>query len=136
MLPPSNVDGGDSGVPLSQLWDEFQAERTIPIDDYFDEIQRKIESGESILSTVLAPLEDELELEDVDELDLVPPIFANYGIDVDGEHFGDTFLSLDTEWWIALSSRTSRPTRSGASVHGDPLYPWTSMPVGLDRLSR
>ncbi|KAG6372218.1 hypothetical protein JVT61DRAFT_8017 [Boletus reticuloceps] len=114
MPPPYNVDSGDSEVPLSQLWDEFQAERTILVDDYFDEIQRTIESGESIFSTVLPPLEDELELEDIDGLGLVPPNCENYGIDVD-----------------AIGSKTSRSTKSKAGVHvsaNDPLYPWTSMP--------
>ncbi|KAF8438190.1 hypothetical protein L210DRAFT_3679452 [Boletus edulis BED1] len=117
MPPPFNVDSGDSEVPLSQLWDEFQAERTILVDDYFDEIQRSIESGESIFSTVLPPLEDELELEDADGLDLVLPNCENYGIDVD-----------------AIASKTSRSTKSKGGVHvsaNDPLYPWTSMPEFL-----
>lgn len=85
MPPPCNIDSGDSEVLSSQLWDEFQAEHTIQIDDYFDDIQRRIESSESILSTVLPPLDDELEVEDIDELDLVPSDFKNHGIDVDGQ---------------------------------------------------
>ncbi|KAI5983208.1 hypothetical protein EDD15DRAFT_2489603, partial [Pisolithus albus] len=68
--PPFDIAAGDPEVPLSQLWDEFQAERTVLIDDYFDEIQRKIERGESLFSTILPPLQDELGLEDIDELGL------------------------------------------------------------------
>ena len=88
---PSNIADGDSEVPLSQLWSEFQAERMVQINDYFDEMQSRIESSEYISSTVLPPLKDELGLEDVDEVDLVPPNFEamheNYGIDVDGLRF-------------------------------------------------
>ena len=81
---------GDPAVSLSQLWEEFQAERTVFLDDYFNEIQRKIESGEPIFSSVLLFLEEEPQLRDEDDSDSkllgepgVGEIFADYGIDID-----------------------------------------------------
>ncbi|KAI6004294.1 hypothetical protein EDD15DRAFT_2459301 [Pisolithus albus] len=120
--PPFDITAGDPEVPLSQLWDEFQAEHTVLIDDYFDEIQWKIERGESLFSTILPPLQDELGLEDIDELGLVPPSFEamheNYGIDAD-----------------AIAGRASQHVKSKVTLNvspNEPLYPWKSMPVGLD----
>ena len=78
---------GHRAVPLSQLWEEFQAERTVFLDDYFKEIQRKIENGELLFSSVLPPLKEELQLEDDDNELLEPSIealFADFGIDADG----------------------------------------------------
>ena len=82
---------GDPAVSLSQLWEEFQAERTVFSDDYFDEIQRKIESGEPIFSSVLPFLEEEPQLGDGDDSNSellgepgIEAIFADYGIDIDG----------------------------------------------------
>ena len=91
-LPTSHaVDGKSKSVeamtPISQLWEEFQTERTIIFDDYFDQIQQKIERGESLFSTVLPPLEDELSVEQDDGESSAPDIeaiFADYGIDLDG----------------------------------------------------
>ena len=78
---------GCRAAPLSQLWEEFQAERTVFLDDYFEEIQRKIDNGELLFSSSLPPLEEELQLKDEGEDLPVPSIealFADYGIDVDG----------------------------------------------------
>ena len=90
-LPTSHVVDGKSKsveamMPISQLWEEFQTERTIIFDDYFDQIQQKIERGESLFSTVLPPLEDELSVEQDDGESSAPDIeaiFADYGIDLD-----------------------------------------------------
>ena len=72
---------------LSQLWEEFQAEHTVFLDDYFEEIQCKINKSELLFSSSLPPLKEELQLEDEDEDLLAPSIealFVDYGIDVDG----------------------------------------------------
>ena len=72
---------------MSQLWEEFQAEHTVFLDDYFEEIQCKINKGELLFSSSLPPLEEELQLEDEDKDLLVPSIevlFVDYGIDVNG----------------------------------------------------
>ena len=97
-----NVTAGASGhrtVPLSQLWEEFQAERTVFLDDYFEEIQRKIDSGESLFSSVLPPLEEELQLEEGDSELFEPSIealFADFGIDADGTQLHRyQFMSLN-----------------------------------------
>lgn len=96
--PPFDSNIGDPEVPLGQAWDEFKAERTVHVDDYFDEIQQMIKNGESIFPTMLPPLlEDELGLEDFDELDLIPPNSEDHGIDVEGSYlFSDfpSFLSI------------------------------------------
>lgn len=90
-LPPFPVTNKDSEVPLGQLWDEFQAEHTILVDDYFNELQWKIKSSESILSIVLSPLQDELGLKESIDIDPIPPNFEemceDFGINVDGSSF-------------------------------------------------
>ncbi|KAF8425002.1 hypothetical protein L210DRAFT_3653314 [Boletus edulis BED1] len=58
--PPFDTNSGNPEVPFGQAWDEFEAERTLYVDDYFDEIRRMIENGESIFPTMLPPLEEEL----------------------------------------------------------------------------
>lgn len=92
--PPFDSNSGDPGVPLSQAWDAFEAERTVHVDDYFDEIRQMIENGESIFPTMPPPLEDELGLEDFDELDLIPPNLEDHVIDVEGSYFFSDFLSF------------------------------------------
>ena len=85
----SNVTAGALGhcaVPLSQLWEEFQAECTVFLDDYFKEIQWKIDSNESLFSSVLPPLEEELQLEEGNNELFKPSIealFVDFGIDAD-----------------------------------------------------
>ncbi|KAI6008572.1 hypothetical protein EDC04DRAFT_2907009 [Pisolithus marmoratus] len=124
ILPPFDIAAGDPEVPLSQLWDEFQAQCTVLVDDYFDEIQWKIKSGKSLFSTILLPLQDELGLEDIDKLGLIPPSFEatyeNYGIDAD-----------------AIASRAPQHVKSKVAADissNEPLYPWKSMPEFLTHL--
>ena len=87
---------------MGQLWEEFQAECTVFLDDYFDEIQRKIESGEPIFSSVLPFLEEEPQLGDGDDGNSellgepgVEAIFADYGIDIDS-----TWLHLSLFYYL------------------------------------
>ena len=73
-------------MPLSQLWEEFQAECTVFLDDYFEKIQRKIDNGEPLFSSVLPPLEEEPQLKDDNNKLLEPSIevlFADFGINAD-----------------------------------------------------
>ncbi|KAI9567247.1 hypothetical protein HD554DRAFT_2173583 [Boletus coccyginus] len=126
-LLQSNVtarNSRNSSVPLSQLWNKFQAEHTIFLDDYFDKMQQKIEEGESLFTSILPPLKEELGPEDDSEGELPVPdleaIYADYGIDID-----------------AVANGTIHHTKfkavSGVSP-GEPLYPWKSMPEFLTHL--
>ena len=144
--PTSDVAHGrpaDFAAPLSQLWEEFQAERTIFLDDYFEEMQQRIKRGESLFSSVLPPLEDELGIEEDNEEDLAPfaptldAIFTDYSIDLDGMCFTNTYYTF-VQYWAAVASRTSHRTRSKTSVNvspEEPLYPWRTMPVCTDVVS-
>ncbi|KAG8217163.1 hypothetical protein J3R82DRAFT_5231 [Butyriboletus roseoflavus] len=120
MLPASDITDGDSEVPLSQLWDEFQAECVIHIDDYFDKIQQRIKSGDSIFSTILPSLKDELGVEDINKVDLLPPtykdMYENYGIDVDT---------------VIMKTSQHATTKTTVDVSSNELlYLWKSMPAG------
>ncbi|KAH0825930.1 hypothetical protein J3R83DRAFT_7620 [Lanmaoa asiatica] len=118
--PPFDSNSEDPEVPFGQAWDEFEAEHTVHVDDYFDVILQMIENGESIFPTMLPPLEDELGLEDFDELDLIPPHLEDHGIDVE-----------------AVRGRASQPAKSKVATYvspNEPLYPWKSRPEFLTHL--
>ncbi|KAG6376771.1 hypothetical protein JVT61DRAFT_1795 [Boletus reticuloceps] len=129
-LTPStatNRNPAEVGVPLSHLWEEFQAEHVVYLDDYFEEMQRRSERGEPLFSVVLPPPEDELDIEDTGE-DFpigIEAAFADHGID------------FDTVAGRASNHTTSRHTRSKTKDHispEEPLYPWKTKPEFLTHL--
>ena len=61
-----DTNSADAAVPLRQLWKEFQAEHTIYLDDYYEDMQKRIKEGKLLVSSVLPPLEDKLSIEDGD----------------------------------------------------------------------
>jgi hypothetical protein len=78
--------------PLGKLWEDLMTERTYMPTDYFEEMQIKMEQGESFLTCLLRPLEDELGVEteglsddrDEDEEDNQDYLRDDHGIDVQG----------------------------------------------------
>ncbi|KAF8430572.1 hypothetical protein L210DRAFT_1019310 [Boletus edulis BED1] len=128
--PPSttaNRNPAGVGVPLSHLWEEFQAEGVVYLDDYFEEMQQRSERGEPLFSVVLPPPEDELGIDDTGE-DFpigIEAAFADHGIDFDavaGRASNHT-----------ASHRTKSKTKDHISPE-EPLYPWKTMPEFLTHL--
>ncbi|KIJ12956.1 hypothetical protein PAXINDRAFT_14320 [Paxillus involutus ATCC 200175] len=115
---PIAIDGewGPSGpeLPLSDLWNEFQMEHTVQFEDYFQEMQSRMERGEHLFTSVLRPLEEELGIETDEGLDpneetsMFPP---DFGINVRDP-----------------GTRTTHNTSTGVNIPPNALlYPWKSM---------
>ena len=81
---PSIAVNAEVVAPLGHLWEEFQAKHIIYLDDSFEEMQQRTESGKSLFSVVLPPPEDELGIENIKGLPIdIKPVFVDYGIDFD-----------------------------------------------------
>jgi len=121
--------------PVENLWEDFRTERMYEFTDYFEEMQGKMERGESLLNCIMQPLGEELGLE-TDESD--------YGGDdededpphnMSGVYIFELMDNLLIVYFLAGAANNLHGGHvqigqgGNSSSPGMPFYPWKSMGV-------